>query len=249
MVFAKMLYDDKNIEEVEYQIYNKWFDEFIEDIPPIKIIYVKTSPEVANQRVQKRGRVGEIIPLDYLKNCHKYHEDWLNSTTTKLTIEADVDVELNPEIKTQWLEECEEFINNKFIMNNQHYTLMFDGGSRGNPGLCGSGYVILNNETVEYEGYQKVSDKNTNNFAEYMGIILGMELALEKDINILHIKGDSLLVINQLTGKWKVKSNSINALYTKAKTLLDQFKMVTLSHVKRENNKLADALANKAMDM
>lgn len=112
MVFAKMLYDDKNIEEVEYQIYNKWFDEFIEDIPPIKVIYVKTSPEVANQRVQKRGRMGEVIPLDYLKNCHKYHEDWLNNNTTKLTIEADVDVELKPEIKTQWLDECKKFINN-----------------------------------------------------------------------------------------------------------------------------------------
>lgn len=134
-------------------------------------------------------------------------------------------------------------------MDNVHYTLMFDGGSRGNPGLCGSGYVILNNEKVEYEGYQKVSDNNTNNFAEYMGVILGMELALENDINILHIKGDSLLVINQLTGKWKVKSDNIKGLYTKAKTLIDQFKMVTLSHLKRENNKLADALANKAMDM
>ena len=136
-----------------------------------------------------------------------------------------------------------------FIMNTQHYTLMFDGGSRGNPGLCGSGYVILNNDGIEYEGYQKVSDKNTNNFAEYMGIILGMKMALEHDINILHVKGDSLLVINQLTGKWKVKSDNIKGLYTQAKTLLEQFKMVTLSHVKRENNKLADALANKAMDL
>ena len=82
-----------------------------------------------------------------------------------------------------------------------------------------------------------------------MGIILGMKLALEHDIDILHIKGDSLLVINQLTGKWKVKSDTIKTLYTQAKTLLGQFKMVTLSHVKRENNKLADALANKAMDL
>tara|TARA_Y100000817_G_C16848350_1_gene541006 strand:- start:674 stop:1081 length:408 start_codon:yes stop_codon:yes gene_type:complete len=134
-------------------------------------------------------------------------------------------------------------------MDDTHFTLMFDGGSRGNPGVCGSGYVIFNNNNnVVYEGFQKVSDKNTNNFAEYMGIILGLELALENKIENIHIKGDSLLVINQLTGKWKVKSANIKALYTKATSLLEQFNIVSLHHVRRENNKLADSLANTAMD-
>ena len=134
-------------------------------------------------------------------------------------------------------------------MNNSvHYTLMFDGGSRGNPGVCGSGYVILLENKVMYSGCKKVSLKNTNNYAEYMAIILGMELALENNIENLHIKGDSLLVINQLTGKWKVKSENMKEVYGMAKTLLEKFNIVTLNHVKREHNKLADALANKAMD-
>ena len=133
-------------------------------------------------------------------------------------------------------------------MDNDHYTLMFDGGSRGNPGLCGCGYVILKDDIVMWEGFKKVSDNNTNNFAEYMGIILGLELAVENNIKTLHIKGDSLLVINQLVGKWKVSSNNLKPLYNAAKTLLAKINMVTLGHVKRDKNKIADRLANRAMD-
>lgn len=133
-------------------------------------------------------------------------------------------------------------------MDNDHYTLMFDGGSRGNPGLCGCGYAILKDDVVVWEGYKKVSDNNTNNFAEYMGIILGLEHAVENNIQTLHIKGDSLLVINQLVGKWKVNSSNLKPLYIEAKALLEKINMVTLGHVKRDKNKIADKLANKAMD-
>jgi ribonuclease HI len=129
-----------------------------------------------------------------------------------------------------------------------HYIMMFDGGSRGNPGICGSGFVIYNNDSPIWEGYKKVSEKNTNNYAEYMGAILGMAFAIEKNIEYLHIKGDSLLVINQLLGKWKVNSDNIKPLYAQAKQLMQTFKIVTLGHVKRDKNKAADRLANKAMD-
>lgn len=114
MVFAKMLYDDENIEEVEYQIYNKWFEEFIKELPPIDIVYVLTSPEVAETRVKKRAREGEIIPLEYLKNCHKYHENWLSSETqtyrNKLIIDGNIDTEKNPHMTNVWLDNCEKFI-------------------------------------------------------------------------------------------------------------------------------------------
>lgn len=98
-------------------------------------------------------------------------------------------------------------------MDNTHYTLMFDGGSRGNPGICGSGFVIYNGESEVWQGYKKVSEKNTNNYAEYMGVILGLAFAIDKKIEYLHVKGDSLLVINQLLGKWKVNSNNLKPLY------------------------------------
>ena len=81
-IFAKMLYDSKHIEEVEYLIYLKWFDEFkIIDLDGI--IYIQTTPELCHQRIDKRNRKGEeSIPLSYLTDCHKYHETWINATST-----------------------------------------------------------------------------------------------------------------------------------------------------------------------
>ena len=134
------------------------------------------------------------------------------------------------------------------MMSESPYVLMFDGGSRGNPGICGSGFVIYHNTDMIYNGSLFVSEKNTNNYAEYMSIIIGLECAIKNNISDIHIKGDSLLVINQLTEKWKVSSENIKPLYIKAKSLLTKFKTVCLSHVKRKENTVADSLANKAMD-
>ena len=78
-VFAKMLYKDNKINDVEYQIYNKWFDEFSECIQKMKIVYIRTTPHVSEKRVLKRARIGESIPLSYLQNCHYYHDTWLYS--------------------------------------------------------------------------------------------------------------------------------------------------------------------------
>ena len=117
MVFAKMLYDDGKIEEVEYQIYNKWFDEFIQDLPPIDIVYVKTSPSIALKRVEKRAREGESIPLAYLENCHNYHENWLKEDSqtyrNKIVIQGDTDIEKDPEMLKNWLLRCKLFVNSK----------------------------------------------------------------------------------------------------------------------------------------
>ena len=74
-VFAKMLFDDGLIELDEYTIYNKWFDEFLDDLKLGGIIYVKADSEVCNERVKIRSREGENIPLEYLKKCHCYHEN------------------------------------------------------------------------------------------------------------------------------------------------------------------------------
>ena len=77
-VFAKMLYDNKQINEIEHQIYLKWYDYFLKDLPPIYTIYMRTDPSVCLKRIQKRNRSGEEkIKLSYLKSCHDYHEDWI----------------------------------------------------------------------------------------------------------------------------------------------------------------------------
>jgi deoxyadenosine/deoxycytidine kinase len=78
-IFAKMLYDEGKIEDVEYEIYLKWFDEFKCDLPKEYMIYIETDPSIAFERVHKRARQGESIPLEYLQMCHHYHQDWIKN--------------------------------------------------------------------------------------------------------------------------------------------------------------------------
>jgi deoxyadenosine/deoxycytidine kinase len=80
-VFAKMLYDDNKISDINYAIYMKWFDSFVGDFPIHKVIYVKTDPNICCDRVLSRSRDGESnISLQYLKDCHLYHEEMLDTT-------------------------------------------------------------------------------------------------------------------------------------------------------------------------
>lgn len=116
-VFAQMLHDDKKINSIDYQIYNKWFDCFIEEVPISGIVYLKTDPEVCNNRVQKRARKGESIPIEYLAKCSYYHDNWiLNSDSPQLIIDGNVDTDSNPAIINTWLGEVDEFAK-KLVWN------------------------------------------------------------------------------------------------------------------------------------
>ena len=78
-VFAQMLYDNKKMNTIEYQIYLKWFDEFLETIVIILRPYIfAPAQRFVENRVLQRARLGENIPLEYLKECHHYHDRWLN---------------------------------------------------------------------------------------------------------------------------------------------------------------------------
>jgi len=117
MVFAKMLYDSKKIEEVNYKIYLSWFDTFSEEFPVDKIIYVKTSPEKCHSRILKRSRDGEAnIPLEYLNNCHKYHDDMLDTSLeecvckNQLILDGNVNIYENENQIEQWIQEIDNFI-------------------------------------------------------------------------------------------------------------------------------------------
>lgn len=112
-VFAKMLYDDGKIEEVNYVIYNKWFDEFNKEVDVDGLIYVKADPEVSYKRVLKRNREGEVIPLEYLKNCNDYHNNWIDNEDKKVII-----LDANND-KGYDLEEYKEWIN--IVKNNIVY--------------------------------------------------------------------------------------------------------------------------------
>jgi deoxyadenosine/deoxycytidine kinase len=110
-VFAKMLFEMKNIEDINYQIYNQWFEEFASEFPVNKIIYIKANPEICFERIKKRNRIGEsVIPLDYLINCHQYHQDMikiLSSTTEIIYIDGNVDIYENPTMIHEWVNQCE----------------------------------------------------------------------------------------------------------------------------------------------
>ena len=177
-VFAKMLYDDGLIEHDEYQIYNKWFDEFLDDMRLGGIIYVKAEPEICAARVKIRAREGETIAIEYLQKCHQYHENWLEHSMDKLLIEANVDTSIkeNASIRTDWVNTINEWIQNKFGSNSSISSsissnsmceseteinayistspnlpiLQFDGACRGNPSnILGLGCIIKNNTKTE----------------------------------------------------------------------------------------------------
>jgi deoxyadenosine/deoxycytidine kinase len=82
-IFAKMLHDDKKIEEINYNIYKLWFNEFINELPFRGVIYIKTDPTLCEERIKIRNRDGENIPLSYLEKCHDYHEKWISSLKNK----------------------------------------------------------------------------------------------------------------------------------------------------------------------
>ena len=101
-VFAKMLYDNKKIKEIDWNIYNYWFNTFLEKVQTNTIIYIQTSPENCHKRVALRNRKGEsTISLDYLQMCHTYHEMWLQDSTIKVvTINGNVHKDNTVEYET-----------------------------------------------------------------------------------------------------------------------------------------------------
>jgi len=114
-VFAKMLYNQNNIEEVCYQIYTTWFDEFAKLYPIDKIIYINSSPSICYQRILKRDRLGESsIPLDYLSQCDKYHTDFIEiatKTTTKIILNGNNDIIKDSNELSRWINNLDIFID------------------------------------------------------------------------------------------------------------------------------------------
>jgi deoxyadenosine/deoxycytidine kinase len=113
LVFAKMLFESGKIEDVNYQIYLKWFDSFAVECPVHKIIYVKSSPETCYYRISKRLRTGEEgIPLEYLKDCDVYHENMLKDMNCQhqLVLDGNVDIHQNVEQLNSWIQQIQDFI-------------------------------------------------------------------------------------------------------------------------------------------
>ena len=128
------------------------------------------------------------------------------------------------------------------------WKLQFDGGSRGNPGVGGAGAVLYKNNHEEWSKTFYLGDNVTNNQAEYKGLIGGLKHVSTLDLPNLLVEGDSNLVINQVSGTWRVKNDGLKILHDEVHEYLNKIKDIRFQHIPRNENKRADQLANEAMD-
>jgi len=128
-------------------------------------------------------------------------------------------------------------------------TIHVDGGARGNPGPAGAGIVIADaaDGAVVYEAGIFLGHA-TNNVAEYKGMLHGLEMAGTLNAQEVELVSDSELLVRQMNGQYKVKNAGLLPLYQKGKSLAAEFEVCSFRHVRREQNVLADALVNRAID-
>jgi ribonuclease HI len=173
-----------------------------------------------------------------LKNFRKYYGSNVSSKTTVKIIEFSF-VPLGGAV-----DHFEQNPLNRML----EVKLYADGGSRGNPGPSASGFVLTDmddNVLVDRGTYLGLT---TNNQAEYQALKLGLEEAAKMRVRKVDIFMDSLLVINQMKGLFKVKNRDLWPIYQAIKNQIKSFELVSFTHVPREFNKLADAAVNRALD-
>jgi ribonuclease HI len=131
---------------------------------------------------------------------------------------------------------------------DQELYVWTDGGARGNPGPAGIGAVVTRPDGTVLAEISEGIGWATNNVAEYRAVIAGLERAKALGARRVHVRADSLLLVQQLRGVWKVKNAGLQPLRKEALRLVGGFDRVVFEHVPRGRNRAADALANRAMD-
>ncbi len=123
-----------------------------------------------------------------------------------------------------------------------------DGAARGNPGPAGIGVQIVDDDGVVVAEIAEGIGETTNNVAEYTGVVRALELARDLGATEVHLLLDSKLIVEQLSGRWRVKDAKLIPLWAAARQTLHGFRRWTATHVPRAQNTVADALANEAID-
>jgi len=123
-----------------------------------------------------------------------------------------------------------------------------DGGARGNPGPAGYGVVITDQTGRKVAALREYLGHQTNNYAEYSGLLAALSYALKNGHKSLKVVADSELLVKQIRGEYKVKSPSLSELYQRARKMIGQLEWFSIQHVLRGKNQEADRLANLAMD-
>ncbi len=134
------------------------------------------------------------------------------------------------------------------MTSSEVWVVYSDGASRGNPGPASYGTVVFDSEGRERHRAGQTIGINTNNVAEYRGLIAGLEAALALGARRLEVRMDSELIVRQAIGRYRVKNPGLIPLHRRLIDLRSRFDEVVFRHVPREQNKLADSLANAALD-
>jgi ribonuclease HI len=201
-----------------------------------------------NSVIQKR--LGDIEAADF-----EGHEPFTSKQemveTYRKYYGSDVDFDTVVKIIRFTFDNNNDVVGNDDVNKSSNLSevkLFTDGGSRGNPGPSALGFAIvdMNDNIVVKKGtYLGIT---TNNQAEYQALKSGLEEALRMRVQIVHVYMDSLLVVNQMLGIFKVKNRDLWPIHTSIKDLSTKFKKVSFTHVPRQLNKIADAAVNEALD-
>jgi len=127
-------------------------------------------------------------------------------------------------------------------------TAHIDGGARGNPGPSAYGVIIRNSKGKIVKELGQYLGLQTNNFAEYSGLLAALEYAQKEKIPSLKVFSDSELLVKQMKGQYKVKSPGLVPLYERARSLVRQLQHFSIEHVRREQNRDADRMVNEVLD-
>lgn len=126
--------------------------------------------------------------------------------------------------------------------------LQFDGGARPNPGKCAGAYVLYDYDTsIEITRGSIFIENGTNNIGEYNGLLLGLQKCIELKYKKIYTEGDSLLVINQVTSKWKTNDKNLKKYCDKIKDLIQSFDSFEIRHIKRNENSIADSISTETI--
>lgn len=123
-----------------------------------------------------------------------------------------------------------------------------DGASRGNPGSAAFGVRVVDEEGVELDRFGGYLGLQTNNYAEYSGLIAALEWAASQGVDALEVRSDSQLMVRQMLGQYRVKSATLRPLWEQARALAGRLGRFRIVHLGREHNVEADSLANEILD-
>ena len=214
-----------------------------------RLTYIKSASYVYRNEQRLSGLFEARInnPKVSLSEEHDKYE-WIDSSNYNNIDTDDHYRELFSELFSKELQQQELIQQNTNKTTYDTVVVYTDGGSRGNPGPSATGYVIMTKDKAVLEEGGEYLGITTNNQAEYQAVKQALECAKKYNPKSIHFYIDSLLVVNQMNGKFKIKNKDLWPIHEAIKKLATEFKEVTFTHVRREYNSLADEQVNNVLD-